>query len=102
MDSMDRKVERRRVYDDAPFLCRVARVGSHWWDWFDRRKIFERIISVAILYGTIKITAWAMNFAEHGDRPGIEVAAIIAAVVAPYMALQGAAIAFLLKAKIAA
>jgi len=40
----------------------------------------------------VQIVNWAMRFAEHGDRPGLEIAAIIGAVVAPYMALQGAAL----------
>jgi len=49
-------------------------------------------VSLAILAGTIQLTLWAEHFAETGNRPGLEVAAILAAVFAPYMLLQGAAL----------
>lgn len=85
---------------DRGALCRVARICSLGWDWFEKRQIFERAISVAILYGTISIVHWAMDFAvSHGERSGVDAAAIIAAVGAPYLALQSVAAAFLLKGK---
>lgn len=65
-----------------------------FWDWVDARDIDKGIISLVILYGTWELTRWAMVYAEYGERPGLEVAAIIAAVTAPYMALQAAAIKF--------
>ena len=69
------------------------------WDWIDKRQLLERFVALAILYGTVKVTGWAMHFAENGNRPGLEVAAIIAAVGAPYMAMQAAAIAFMFRAR---
>ena len=96
-------IENQRRASDASgwrrLTCWLALRASETWDWIDKRQLFERFVALAILYGTVKVTAWAMTFAEHGDRPGIEVAAIIAAVIAPYMALQGAAIAFMFKAR---
>jgi hypothetical protein len=81
-------------------MCWFAQRASEAWDWFDKRQIFERFVALAILFGTVKITAWAMNYAEmHTEKTGIEAAAIIAAVLAPYMALQGAAIAFMFRAR---
>lgn len=92
-------IEQRR-YDDLGFLCRVARYASMGWDWFDKRQILERFVSLAILFGTVKVTSWAMDFAStHSEKTGFEAATIIAAVAAPYMALQGAAIAFMFKAR---
>jgi hypothetical protein len=65
------------------------------WDWIDQRDIDKHAVSVVILYGTKVLTSWAMTFAAaHADKPGLEIAAIIAAVTAPYMALQAAAIKF--------
>ena len=70
------------------------------WDWIDKRQVFERFIAVAILYGTIRVTGWAMDYAEmHGEKTGGDAAFIIAAVCAPYMTLQAAAIAFMFKAR---
>jgi hypothetical protein len=66
-----------------------------FWDFIDKRDIDKHTVSVCIMYGTIKITEWAMVFAHaHSEKTGIEIAAIIAAVTAPYMALQAVAIKF--------
>jgi len=62
------------------------------WDWVDNRDIDKHLVSIATFYGTVRITEWSIHFASTSTRPGLEVAAIIAAVCAPYMALQAAAI----------
>lgn len=91
-------IEQRRS-DDQGWLCWLASRLSQAWDWIDKRDIDKHAVSLAILSGTIFITHWAMGYAERGDRPGLEVAAIIAAVLAPYSALQAAAIAFYFRAR---
>lgn len=96
-------IEQRRSGDLQGFArvtCWCAQRASEAWDWIDKRDIDKHAVSLAVLYGTVKITAWAMNFAEtHGEKSGVEAAAIIAAVAAPYMALQAAAIAFYFRAR---
>jgi hypothetical protein len=67
---------------------------SLFWNWVDARDIDKHFVSLLILIGTVDLTRWAQHFAENGNRPGLEIAAIIAAVFAPYMALQAAAIAW--------
>lgn len=79
--------------------CWIARRASETWDFVDRRQIDAHVVSAIVLWGTIKITAWAMRFAEHAERPGIEVAAIIGAVMVPWSALQAAAITFVFRAR---
>ena len=70
------------------------------WDWVDARQIDKHALSMGIFWGTVKLTEWAMVFASaHPDKPGIEIAAIIAAVTTPYMALQAAAIKFYFEAR---
>ncbi len=70
------------------------------WDWIDERDIDKHAVSLAILYGTVKVVAWAMEYAgAHADKSGVETAAVIAAVSAPYMALQAAAIKFYFEAR---
>lgn len=73
---------------------------TRWWDWIDKRDIDKHAVSLAILYGTVKVTSWAMSYASaFTTKSGLEVAAVIAAVSGPYMALQAAAIAFYFKAR---
>lgn len=64
-----------------------------FWNWVDDRDIDKHAVSLAILWGTWKITEWSMAYASAAtSKSGIEVAAVIAAVSAPYMALQGYAL----------
>ena len=90
--------ELRRATDHGA-LCTIALRASQFWDWIDKRAIDKHVVALAVLVGTIKITDWAMTYASASTRPGLEVAAIIAAVVGPYMALQAAAIAFYFKSR---
>ncbi len=74
---------------------------ARFWDWIDARDIDKHAVSVFIMMGTYKLTEWAMTYAgAHPEKPGLEIAAIIAAVTAPYMALQAAAIAFYFRARV--
>lgn len=85
--------EPRRRSEDEGWFTRA-------WDWIDRRQIDAYAVSLVILYGTVDIMRWAMRFAEtHSDKSGLEIAAIIAAIVTPYSALQAAAIKFLFEAR---
>lgn len=94
----DSQMPSRRATDRGA-LCTLALRASQFWDWIDKRDIDKHLISLGVLYGTVEVTAWAMRYAEHAARPGLEVAAIVAAVGAPYMALQAAAIAFYFRSR---
>lgn len=88
--------------EDKGVACWLAMRCSQLWDWVDKRQIDKHIVSIVILYGTWVVTRWAMAFANEvnlSERNGIESAALIAAVTAPYMALQAAAIGFYFKAR---
>jgi len=90
---------RRRAGDEG-LLCRIALRAGQFWDFIDKRDIDKHLVSLGIFYGTIKLTTWGITFAERLiDKPGLEVAAIIGAVLAPYMALQAAAIKFYFDAR---
>lgn len=85
--------ELRRRSEDKGVVTRA-------WDWIDDRNIDKHVVSLAILYGTIKVTEWAMKYASaETDKSGAEVAMVIAAVAAPYMALQAAALKFYFEAR---
>lgn len=96
---MIERAEQRNRATDGGWLCVVALRAAQFWDFVDRRQMDVYVIAVAILVGTIQITSWAMSFASHADRPGLEVAAIIAAIMGPWAALQGAAIKFIFDAR---
>ena len=82
---------KRRATDQGP-LCWLALRAGQFWDFIDRRDIDKHAVSLAFLFGTVKATSWAMAFSETSTRPGLEVAAIIAAVLAPFMTVQGVVI----------
>jgi hypothetical protein len=68
---------------------------ARFWHFFDERQIDKHLLSIGIFSGTVKVMEWAMTYAAaHADKSGLEVGAIIAAVTAPYSALQAAAIRF--------
>lgn len=67
---------------------------THVWDWIDRRQIVRRFAFLWMLWITGKVVFWTLDFAHVSVRPGIEVAAIIAAIWAPLATLQGALVKF--------
>jgi hypothetical protein len=73
----------------------TVKLFAAYWQWVDDHDIDKHVLSMFVFYGTIKMTDWAMMYAAlSSTKTGMEVAAIIAAVTAPYMALQAAAIKF--------
>lgn len=58
----------------------------------------RKAVSYATLIATGRALYWAIEFASNSTRPGIEVAAIIAAVVAPLGIVQGAVAKFYFEA----
>ena len=99
---MTDQVERahtERVTDHG-FWCAVARRFSDFWDFVDERQIDVHLMSWATFAGTAWIINWATHFvAHHPDKPGIEVAAIIAAVMVPWTPVQAAVVAWYFRAR---
>ena len=82
---------------DGGWACVLVVRLTQLWDFVDRRQIDAYAVSIAILYGTVKVTEWAMAYAA--THAGTDVALIIAAVSAPYMAMQAAALKFYFEAR---
>lgn len=96
---VDKKKMKRRA-SDGGFMCVLALRMADFWTWVDRRQIDAYAVSCIILYGTISITNWAMSFVDkHPDKPGLEVAAIIGAVMVPWSGLQAACVKWLFEAR---
>jgi hypothetical protein len=65
------------------------------WDFIDTRQIDAHVVAGIVLWCTVRISEWAMAFVNlHPDKPGLEVAAILGAVLLPWTTLQGAVIKF--------
>ena len=89
---------KRRVMDS--FLCRLAFYGKSPWDFVDKRQIDAYAVSLLILWGTVRVTDWAMGFVDaHPEVDGLKSAAVIAAVMTPLSAMQAAALKFLFEAR---
>lgn len=67
-------------------------VVKRFWDWFDERDIDKHILSLAVMFSTIKLTFWAVVFASASAKTGAEIGMIIAAVLVPWTPLQAAAL----------
>jgi len=70
-------------------MLKADETSQRFWAWVDERAIVRRISLVAAIAMTWHASQWAMSFAEMSERPGMDVAAIIAAVTAPAMAFGG-------------
>lgn len=85
---------------DGAKISPIERVLGRFWDFIDKRNIDKHTLSISVMLGTYTIVHWAMGYAAaNADKPGLDTAAVIAAVNAPYMALQAAAISFYFKAR---
>jgi hypothetical protein len=52
------------------------------WDFVDQRQIDRHAVCLIVLYYTGRIVEWALEFVDkHPEKPGIEVAAILGAVM---------------------
>lgn len=56
---------------------------NRFWDWIDQRGVVRRVVLGIAVWMTWRAHVWATAFAAASDKPGLEVAAIIAAATAP-------------------
>lgn len=63
-----------------------------FWDFLDARTVIRRAVLLWMIWMTTIAFFWTFEFATSSPRPGVDVAAIIAAIWAPLIALQGAVI----------
>lgn len=76
-------------------FCRATyNAWGGFFDFIDRRQITRRVMFIWMMVITTKVVMWTTDFAWTSSRPGLEVAAIIAAVWAPMTALQGVVVKF--------
>lgn len=69
----------------------VLEFFAAFWTFIDRRGVIRRSVLGVAIWMTWRVSVWAMVFAETSGRPGLDVAAIIAAVSAPITLFAGSA-----------
>lgn len=69
-------------------------------DFIDNRDIDKHAVAVVVMTGQWRITEWAFKFADDSSRPGLEVAAIIAAVAGTYSLMTSVAVTFYFKTRV--
>jgi hypothetical protein len=62
---------------------RLAGRVSAFWDFVDNRGVIRRLVLLAAIVMTWRVSLWAMEFAGLCKLSGVEAAALIAAVTAP-------------------
>ena len=98
MKRMDNDQHRRR--DDTGWLCLIALRGSQFFDWVDKRQVDAWSVLIFSLAMTYIVLEWAMDFANaHSEMDGLKMAAIIGAVVAPWVTMQAALVKFVFDAR---
>lgn len=87
MNGIEEPLHNRRARDRG-LLCLVALRFSQLWDFVDNRNIDKHIVAFLVVIQTYRITGWAFEFARQVEsQPGLEIAAIITAILAPWTAL---------------
>ena len=91
---------RKRREDDKGWLCWLAMRGSQFFDWIDKRQIDAYSVLIFSLWMTAEVLFWAMDFADtHPDMDGLKMAAMIGAVVGPWVTMQAALVKFYFDAR---
>ena len=96
----DTAIQNLRRNTDHGFWCTCALRAADFWDFIDKRQIDTHLMSWSTFYLTWRIVDWATHFvANHPEKPGIEVAAIIGAVMLTWSPVQAAVINWYFKAR---
>lgn len=83
----------RRARGFVGSLEQLIRLLGRVWDWIDRRDVDKHAAFWAVLMMTWYIVDWALEFAfQHASKPGLEIAAIVGAILLPWTPVQAAAV----------
>ena len=98
---MNEKLRRAVDQSASAVAAQAAKATSRtFWDWFEQHHIDSLAVVVVTLWLTWDVIQWAMGFAdEHYEIEGLQIAAIIGAVLTPWGLMQTAMFAFYLNLK---
>ena len=84
----------RRLTDQGALGHVIAGLVA-FWDWVDRRQLDAWGVLIFSLVMTVRVLEWGIDFADsHPDMDGLKTAAIITAIVAPWVTMQAALVKF--------
>lgn len=90
----------RRRADDGGWACWLAKRLSETWDFVDRRDIDKHVTAWAVFGMTFYLGDWVLDYVfAHPDKPGLEVAAIVTAIMLPWTPVQAAVIKWYFEAR---
>lgn len=96
-------IQARRAEDQDGWrsvTCWLAQRASETWEWIDKRDIDKHLVMVLIMWGTIKITSWAMKYVDlHPDDAGADVGLKVGAVLLAWNIIATPAIGWYFKAR---
>ena len=74
---------------DKGFWCSAAIRFSQLWDFIDARDIDKHLMAWATFAATCYVGYWCTEFVwAHPDKPGLEVGAIVGALLLPWTPMQ--------------
>lgn len=69
---------------DQGFWCSLVLRMTQLWDFIDKRQIDVHVMSWSVFGLGVYVVFWTMEYAwAHPEKPGLELAAICAAILAP-------------------
>ena len=82
------------------FWCVVAQRCRDVWDWIDKRDIDKHVASWAVFYATWHIVTEIIKYIQANPaKSGVEIGAIVAALMVPWSSLQGFALKWYFEAR---
>jgi len=73
---------------------------TQFWEWFDNRDIDKHLMSWAVFFVTCYLIYWTTEFVwAHHEKPGLDIGAIVAALMLPWTPVQAAVIAWYFRAR---
>ena len=80
-------------------LYQLARLASLFWDFVDERDIDKHFMAWSVFGVSVHLMVWSAHFAITSQRPGLDIAAILGAVWAPWNIVQAAVVAWYFRAR---
>jgi hypothetical protein len=85
--------EELRRNSDHGVWCTLAIRFGQFWDFIDNRDIDKHAMTWATFSVTCYMIYWCMEYVwVHPEKSGLDIAAVIAAIMLPWTPLQGAVI----------
>ena len=90
--------ENRRA-EDKGWLCWIALRAGQFWDFIDKRDIEKHAMAWAVMGISAYMVLWIFEFIWENPKSGIDIGAIVAAIMVPWAPVQAAVIKWYFEAR---